>query len=341
MSPRTAGQYGSEKLGVRIAGVGHYLPEGELPNTYFETILDTSDEWITKRTGIKNRRKCNVDEGESCRVMCAGALQNALKMARMEASELDLLIIGTCTGESTVPSVACRVAAMIGCEGAGAFDITAACSGFVYSLNVAHDLIKSGSYRSIGVVGADEMSSIMDYKDRAVCVLFGDAAGAAVVRATDDTTKGMISQVMHSDGTAWKELYRPRHQWDVNPETEEKSMIVGKLQMNGRQIYKFAVSKFSEVIEETLERANMKPEDVDHFVCHQSNARILESARERFGIPEEKLYINIDRYGNTSAGSVPLCLSELWNEGRIKEGERVMLLAFGAGLTWGSSLWQL
>lgn len=325
--------------GVRIAGTGSFVPERRLTNADFEKTLDTSDEWIVQRTGIRKRRVCDPAKHESNRTMCAAALTRALADARMDASELELLIIGTCTGESTVPSVACRVTSLIGATGAGAFDVVAACSGFVYSLNVAHGMIRSGMFRTIGVVGCDEMSSILDYTDRSICVLFGDAAGAAVLRATDDPQKGLIAHAMRSNADGWADLYLPRRPGDL-PEGVG-AVKMGHLQMNGRAVYKFAVATFGDLIAETLERAGMTVADVDHFVCHQSNARILESARERFGIPPEKMYVNIDKFGNSSAGSVPLCFDQLRVAGRIKDGEVVMFVAFGAGLTWASSLWRL
>jgi 3-oxoacyl-[acyl-carrier-protein] synthase-3 len=251
--------------------------------------------------------------------------------------------MATVSGEMTCPSTACRVAARIGAGKAGAMDILAACSGFVFSLNMAHDLIRCGSYRNIGVIGCDILSQMMNYSDagRGVAILFGDAAGAAVLRPTDDPGLGIVAQSMHADGSRWGDLYMPSAQRDL-PEDADRAIVRTRcLQMNGREVYKFAVTTFVKLIEETLEKAGLTPDDVDHFVCHQSNARILESARERFGIPPEKMYVNIDRVGNTSAGSVPLCLDELRSMGRVKDGDLVMFVAFGGGLTWGSSLWQL
>ncbi len=329
------------RMGVRIAGVGHYAPENRLTNADFEKTLDTSDEWITQRTGIKERRICDPEKGESNRVMSAAALERALDDARMDAAELDCIIVGTCTFESPVPSVACRISDMLGAGRAAAFDLVAGCSGFVYALNVAHSMIASGAYRSIGVVGCDQMSSIIDYQDRSICILFGDAAGAAILRVTDDAEKGLLAQAMHADGGGWPDLHMPCRFEDIPEGVDPSSLKLGTLQMNGRSIYRFAIGTFSDLIQETLDQAGVTARQVDHFVCHQSNARILEAARERFGLPEEKLYINIDRYGNTSAGSVPLCLSELREMGRIKDGDLVMMVAFGAGLTWASSLWRI
>jgi 3-oxoacyl-[acyl-carrier-protein] synthase-3 len=305
--------------------------------------MDTSDEWIRQRTGIAERRVVDLSRGECTSSLCEQALRGALADAKMDASQLDLIIVATVTGEMTCPSTACRIAAGVGAGAAAAFDLLAACSGFVFSLNIASDLIRAGSHRTIGLVGCDVLSPLMDYSDRGrgVAILFGDAAGAAIVRATDDTSKGLIAQVMHADGSRWRDLYIPAAQRDFPAGTDITHVRNRCLQMSGREVYKFAVSTFGDLIQETLDKAGISAEDVDHYICHQSNARILESARERFGIPHSKLYVNIDRTGNTSAGSIPVCLDELRGMGRIKDGQVVMFVAFGGGLTWASSLWQV
>jgi len=331
------------RLGVRLAGTGSCLPESRLTNAELTLVMETSDEWIRQRTGIAERRVIDASKGESTTTLCAGSLQAALRSAGMEASELDLIIVATVTGEMVCPSTACRVAGMIGAGSAGAFDLAAACSGFVFAINTAHDLIRSGSYRSIGVVGCDVLSPVMNYTDagRGVAILFGDAAGAVVLRATDDAGKGIVAQSMHADGTRWHDLFLPMAQRDYPTNADPATTRTRCLHMNGREVYKFAVTTFCDLIQETLTKAGVSADAVDHYICHQSNARILESARERFGIPKEKMYVNIDRIGNSSAGSVPLCLDELRQQGKVNEGEVVMFVAFGGGLTWGASLWQL
>ncbi|MGD9692600.1 MAG: beta-ketoacyl-ACP synthase III [Phycisphaerales bacterium] len=342
--PARAGARGAGErraIGVRIAGTGSCVPPGKMTNADFEKILDTSDEWIVQRTGIRERRKCDVEKGEGTLWMSATALRRALDDARIEAKDLDLVILATVTNQMVCPATACRVAAEVGAVGAGAFDLAAACSGFVYSINLAHEMIRGGVHRRIGVIGCDHMSSILDYTDRGVAILFGDGAGAAVLSATDDTSKGVIAQAMHADGSGWKDLYLPRTKWDYPEGTEPDLDKLNVLHMNGREVFKFAVRTFGDLIQETLEKAGLKPEDVHHYICHQSNARILEASRERFGLPEDRLYVNIDRYGNTSAGSVPICLDEVRRSGRVKEGELVLMVAFGGGLTWGSSLWRV
>ncbi len=331
------------RRGVRIAGSGSYLPDRRVTNADLEKVMDTTDEWIVQRTGIRERRIIDRDKGETTRTICTAALQRALADAKMQATDLDLIIVATVSMEMACPSTACRVAETIGAGNAGAFDLTAACCGFVYSLNIAHELIRGGTYGTIGVIGCDVLTPVVEYSTagRGCAILFGDAAGAAVVRATDDLDKGILAQAMHSDGKGWKHLYIPRRLEDFPPGVDPDPKKLGLMQMNGREVFKFAVITFCDLIAETLEKAGLKADDVDHFICHQSNARILEAARERFGIPHEKLYVNIDRVGNTSAGSVPLCFDELKMSGRVKEGQVVMFVAFGGGLTWASSLWQL
>jgi 3-oxoacyl-[acyl-carrier-protein] synthase III len=330
-----------EPVGVRIVGTGHHAPDWVLTNRDLETFMDTSDEWITQRTGIRQRHVCDPSKGESTTWLCTQALQKALDDARVDASELDLLIIASVTGEMTCPATSCRVAANVGAGHAGAFDLLAACSGFVYGTNIAADMIRVGTYKTIAVVGCDVMSRVVDYENRAVAVLFGDSAGAAILQATDDVSRGKIASAMHADGSKWNDLYLPESPLDCPPGTDFSQTSMHALQMNGREVYKFAVGTFADLIEQTLTRANIEAEEVDMFVCHQSNARMLEAARKRFGIPEEKLYVNIDRYGNCSAGSVPVAFNELREAGKCQPGDLVMFVAFGGGLTWSSALWRL
>jgi 3-oxoacyl-[acyl-carrier-protein] synthase III len=329
--------------GVRIAGTGSALPERRLTNADLEKVMDTSDEWIYQRTGIRERRIIDASKGEGCTSLSTAAVQRALADAGLKATDLDFIILSTVSMEMTCPSTSCRIAELIGAGTAGAMDLTAACCGWVYGLNVAHDLIRGGSYNTIAVIGCDVLTPLMEYTNewRGTAILFGDAAGAAILKATDDASKGLIAQSMHSDGSGWKHLYIPRKARDFPPEVDPAGKPMGKMYMAGREVFKFAVGTFSDLIAQTLEKAGLKAEDVDHYICHQSNARILEAARERFGIPPEKMYVNIDRIGNTSAGSVPLCLDELRAAGRVKEGQVVMFVAFGGGLTWAASLWQI
>ncbi len=334
---------GRRPVGVRIAGTGSALPEKRLTNADLEKVMDTSDEWIVQRTGIRERRVIDRSKGESASTLGALALQRALDDAHLAATDLDLIIVATITAEMACPCSSSLVSKIIGAGHAGAFDLNAACSGYVYGLNVAHDLIKGGAYRTIGLIGSDVLSTMMDYSNagRSTAIIFGDAAGAAVLKATDDTSKGVIAQAMHADGKGWKEIYIPRCNLDFPPGVEPDAAKFDRVQMNGASVFKFAVGTFPEVIQQTLDKAGVAPGEVDMYVCHQSNQRILAAARERFHLTEDKLYINIDRVGNTLAASVPLCLDELKRSGRVRDGNKVMFVAFGGGLTWAASLWQL
>ncbi len=332
----------SGTIGVEIAGTGRYIPKGVTTNDDFSKLIDTSDEWIVQRTGIRQRHFCDAELGETTHTISQWAPEKAIEDAGIDAAEIDLLILATVTGEMRCPATACRVASDVGAVNAGAFDLLAACSGFVYGMNLANSLIRTGSMKTIAVVGCDVMSRVLDMQNRSVAVLFGDSAGAAIVRATDDASMGMRIGSMKANGSGWKELFIPERVCDLPESVDESSITkMGTLQMNGREVYKFAVGTFPQLIADTLERGNVTVDDVDMFVCHQSNARMLESARERFGIPKEKMYVNIDRYGNCSAGSVPVCLDELRKSDQGKPGDLVMFVAFGGGLTWSSLLWQL
>lgn len=336
--------------GVTITSTGHYLPSQVLTNADLERCMDTSDEWIVQRTGIRERRV--AAEGESVSIMAANAAAGALRQAGLTAADLDLTIVATVGAEMGCPSAACLVLDQLdrrhglGHGPGGAFDITAACSGFVYALNVAHDLIRGGAYRTAMVIGAEKLTDTQEYntRGRGTSIIFGDGAGAAILRAVDDPALGVLAQAMHSDGTRWNDLFIPEREPRDFPgghRAEGDEQPLGMMRMNGRGIFKFAVTTFSDLIAQTLERAGVRPEDVDQFICHQSNVRILEGARDRFGIPHHKMAINIDRVGNTSAASVPILLDELRSQGRVHPGQKVMFVAFGGGLTWTSSLWQL
>ncbi len=337
------GRMGAARRGVRLVGTGSALPSKTLTNADLEKMMSTSDEWIVQRTGIHTRNIIDKDKGESTSVLAARALQKALADARLGADDLDVIVVSTMTSEMRCPPTACLVANMIKATRAGAFDLNAACCGFVFGMNVVHDLLRCGSYNTIALVGADCLSTLMDYSDfgRGTAIIFGDAAGAAIFKATDDARLGILAQSIHADGERWKEIYIPEEDRDFPPGTAPDPRQIGHVYMNGAGVFKFAVGTFPDLIQETLDKAGLKASDVDMFVCHQSNARILSAARERFGLTEDKLYVNIDRVGNTVAASVPLCLDELRQAGRVREGMKVMFLGFGGGLTWGSSLWQL
>ena len=327
--------------GTRLIGTGSATPDGILTNADLEKILDTSDEWIQQRTGIKQRRVVDQTKGESTVSICCDALEDAIKNTGVDPDDIDLIICATCTQQMSCPSVACRAAERIGATRAAAFDLAAACSGFVYALNTADSLIRLGRYKTIAVIGGDAMSTVMDYNDRSVAILFGDAAGAAILTQDENPERGSIKQIMGADGRGWECLYLPRKAIDV-PECDKDNPIeLGMLRMNGREVFKFAVKKFQHVIEQTLSEAGIGIDDVAQLICHQSNLRIIESAREKLGIEKDRVYVNIDRVGNSSAGSIGLCLDELNQAGRIKEGDLILLAAFGGGMTWASSLWRV
>lgn len=327
-------------IGVRMAGVGSAAPERVVTNTDLARHVATSDEWILQRTGIERRHFCTPGR-ESEFTLARDAMQRALDDAGMTGSDLDLLIHASVTMEMVCPSNACRIASAIGATPAGAFDLVAACSGFVYGLNIADTMIRCGRARTVGVIGCDALSSIIDFEDRSVSILFGDGAGAAVLTADADPDRGCLYQTMGADGDGWPSLYLPRRPEDVPRGHEDHPARIGTLRMNGREVYKFAVNKFREVIEDALERTGLRVDDVAQFVCHQSNLRIIESAMEKVGLPPAKVHVNINEYGNTSAGSVGLVLDEVRRAGRVGPGDVVVFVAFGAGLTWASSVWRM
>lgn len=329
--------------GVELAGTGIALPQREVTNAALESVMDTSDEWIAQRTGIRARRVSQAELGENTTALATAALRAALADAGVPAEQLDLVICATMTPDMPTPGVSAVAAHRVGATGAGAFDLSAACSGFVFALNTAHALISTGWYRTVALVGADRLTQFIEFttRGRATAVLFGDAAGAVILRASDNPHQGLVAQTMHSDGGGARHLYIPTSPHDARDYGDDTGLPMGQLRMHGSSVFRFAVSTFPQLIADTLEQADLAPEDIDHYICHQSNLRILEAARERFGIPQEKLRVNIDRYGNTVAASVPLVFHELRSEGRIAPGELVMFLGFGAGLTWGSSLWRI
>jgi 3-oxoacyl-[acyl-carrier-protein] synthase-3 len=326
--------------GVRVVGAGSAVPERRLTNADLEQLIDTSNEWIVQRTGILERRVVDPNK-ESTRTLGTLALTRALDNAGMQASELDLVILGSVTSEMTCPSTACMIVGDIGATPAGSFDLVAACCGFVYTANVADSLIRSGRYRAIGIIGCDTLSTIVDYTDRGVCILFGDGAGAAVLVRDEDPTIGCIYQTMNSDSKMWDSLYIPRRPQDVPPGHEACESELGMLRMNGREVYKFAINKFREVIEDALAKTGLGVDDISQFICHQSNLRIIEAAKEKLGLPDDKVFVNIDRFGNCSGGSVGLCFDQLWQSGKVKHGDNIVMCAFGGGLTWASGVWKL
>ncbi len=324
--------------GVRLVGTGSYVPERVLTNGDFEKIVDTSDEWITSRTGIKERRIAPPDVPTS--ELAFRAAERALESAALAAADLDTLIVATVTGDQPFPSTACHVQARLGATGAAAFDVGAACSGFLYGLSVGTGLVASGIKKNALVIGVESLTKIVDYTDRNTCVLFGDAAGAAVLMPTENGERGILAACTKSDGTLSHLLEQPAGgtRFGVSHETIDARLHF--LRMRGNETFKIAVRNMTEIAVEALERAGKKPADLDLLVPHQANIRIIEAVARGLDFPMEKVMVNIDRYGNTSSASVPLALDEAHRTGRIHSGDLVEMVAFGGGMTWGAVVVQ-
>ena len=321
-----------------ITGTGSYVPEKRLTNEDLAKRVETTDEWIVQRTGIRERRIAAADE--TAAGLGSHAATRALRAARLEAKDLDLIICATITPEMVTPSTACFIAASLGLDSTPAYDMNAACSGFVYALDQAAAFIESGRCRNVLVVGAETVSRIVDWTDRTTCILFGDGAGAAVLRATDDPDRGLLYSETHSDGGGWELLHcGPGSRQPIS----DRLVAAGGqfIKMRGREVFKFAVSKLNDVTDATFAKTGFTPDDVKLVIPHQMNARIITALIERLKMPVEKVAINIDRYGNTSAASIPIALDEAIREGRCGEGDLILFLGVGAGLTWASALMRL
>lgn len=325
----------SQVFGAKIAGTGSCLPEKRLTNEDLSRLVDTNDEWIVQRTGIKERRIAG--DGESTATLATTAARRALESAGIEAKDLDLIVCGTITPEMHFPSTACFVAAALGLNSTPAFDVSAACSGFLYALEIGGNFIRTGRYRNVLVIGAETLSRITDYKDRASCILFGDGAGAVILQPTKEANRGILYSSLHADGHGWEFLCcKPGSRFPI-----EESTLTNRqqfMQIKGREVYKFAVTRFEELIEDAMRKCELTPDQIDLVIPHQSNRRIIDSATEKLGLPPEKVFVNIDKYGNTSAASVPIALDEAWRTGRVKPGHLIIFVAFGAGLTWANAV---
>jgi len=321
---------------VIIAGTGSFVPERVLSNADLEKMVDTSDEWIITRTGIRERRI--AEDGMASSDLAEIASRRALESAGVSAEELDLVIVCTITPDTILPSCACWLQERIGAKNAGAFDITAACSGFIYGLSVASNFIKAGAARLALVVGSECLSKITDYTDRTSCILFGDGAGAAVLRSTENGERGILDFILGADGSGGELMILPAGGSRIPATHRSIDERLHYMKIRGREVFKFAVLKMVELVKASVERVGMSTRDIKLVIPHQVNTRILRSAAEKLGMPMEKIFINIDRYGNTSAASVPIALDEAHRAGQIGRGDLVVLVAFGGGLTWGSCL---
>ncbi len=319
---------------VVIRGTGSFVPEQTITNDHFTSYLDTSDEWILQRTGIKTRRK--VSEGESTVTMAAEACRRAIADSGCDPSDIDLLIVCTATPEMPIPSTSCILQGELGLAGAAAFDVSAACSGFVYGMVIAGQLLTTGLYKNVLVCGAEVLTSVTDYEDRATCILFGDGAGAVVMSKSPDPERGFLYNDLGADGTKWDYIWMPG---GGTREPISQKVVDERLhfmRMRGRDVYKIAVTKMQSMVDDALTACNLTPDDLSMAIMHQSNRRIIESVRTRLKLPPEKVSVNIDKYGNTSAASIGLALDEARRSGRVKEGDIVLMMAFGAGVTWAT-----
>ncbi|MFP4673255.1 MAG: beta-ketoacyl-ACP synthase III [Opitutales bacterium] len=323
---------------VIISGTGSYLPERVVTNEEMEAIVNTSDEWIRSRTGIRERRFAAPDENTSDMACAAG--ERALEAAGIGREDIDLVIVATMTPDMPFPATACLVQNKMGLRPVPAFDIQAACSGFPYALSIAAPMLQSGQYRHALVIAAEKTSPILDFQDRTTCVLFGDGAGAAILSLSDIPDAGILGSLSGSDGSEPSLLYQPAG-GSAQPASEASIRARGHfLKMNGREIFKLAVRVMGQVSLEILERFDYDTESVDLVIPHQANMRIIDSLAKRLALPMEKFHNNLDRYGNTSAASVGIALDEAFRAGRIQKGSLVLLVSFGAGLTWSATLFK-
>jgi 3-oxoacyl-[acyl-carrier-protein] synthase-3 len=319
---------------ARIVGTGSYVPERVLTNADLERMVATSDSWIVERTGIRERRI--AAPGEACSDLGTKAAERALEAAGLTAADLDLILVATCTGDSPLPSTACLIQHRLGAVRAAACDISAACCGFVYALAVGDAYVKTG-LRHILVVGAEVMSVITDWTDRSTCILFGDGAGAVVLEPADGN-RGILSSHLHSDGNLWDLICVPGGGSRIPPSDKMLADGLQYMKMKGNETFKVAVKTLEESARETLSANHLSMDDLDLYVPHQANARIIKAVADRLELPMEKVVLNMDRYGNTSAASIPLALDEAVRAARVKDGSLVMIAAFGSGLTWASAL---
>lgn len=326
-------------MNTRIIGTGYSLPAYVADNDYLATLVETSDEWIVERTGIRTR---HLVKEETTTSMAADAAKKALAGSGLSAEEIDLIIVATISGDTETPSTACRVQAELGANRAVAFDINAACSGFLYAMHVAEAFIRSGIYRNALLIGAETLSKIVDWTDRSTCVLFGDGAGAAVLQGVEQSGTdshgmecgGILSQSVGSNGSKW-EVLACEGRSNANPLCQE-TKAPGYLAMDGQEVFKFAVKTVPMCVEDALAKANVSADEVKYFVLHQANSRIIQSVAKRLRQREEKFPMNLNECGNTSAASLPILLAQLDEQGKLQRGDKLVLSGFGAGLTWGA-----
>jgi len=327
------------KCPVLIRGTGSFVPESVVTNEDFAAYLDTSDEWITQRTGIKTRHKASSDE--STVTLAAEAARRAMADAGIGPDEVGLLLVATATPEHPIPSTACVLHERLGLTGVPAFDLSAACSGLMYGMVVAASMIQTGMYDNVLVVGAEVLTRVANMEDRTTCVLFGDGAGAVVLSRSDDPERGFVYMNLGAEGTLWQTLWVPAGGSKEPASVRTVNERLHSIRMRGRELYKVAVCKMEVLIREALEATGLSPDDLAMVLPHQSNLRIIESFRNRLGLAKEKVAVNICEYGNTSAASIGLALDSARRSGKLKEGDLVLMVAFGAGVTWGTVIARL
>lgn len=321
---------------AKITGTGSAVPAKALTNADFEKFLDTSDEWITQRTGVKERRV--VGEGESASTLASEAATKAIQNAGISPDQIDLIICSTITGDMPFPATSCFVQQAIGARDCACMDLSAACSGFIYGLTTGCQFIQTGMYKKVLVIGVDVLSRVTDYTDRGSCILFGDAAGAVILEPTTEHDKGVLYNVLHADGSGWDFIHLPAGGSRTPASHQTVDARDHYIKLRGREVYKFAVEKMQWILGDCMEKCGLTVDQVDLVVPHQVNTRIIESAAEKFNLPLKKVYMNIDRFGNTSAASIPVALDEARRVGKITPGMTILLAAFGAGLTWAGSV---
>ena len=322
---------------AELVGTGSYAPVRVVSNTELSQVLDTSDQWIWDRTGIRERRVARPDESNAC--MAKAAAERALQASGMTPLDLDTIVVATCTPDRLLPSQACDLQALLGATNAAAFDVAAACTGFMYGLNVAEGLVAAEQARTVLVVASEKLTTIMDWTDRTTAVLFGDGAGAAIVRPST-TGRGILSTYMKSDGTLADLLHRPGGGAAHPPDEQMLKDRSHLIRMAGREVFKAAVLTMADACDTALERAGLSAGDIDLLNPHQANIRIIEATAKHAGLPMDKVFVNVDRYGNTSAASVAIALDEAVRTARLTRGMKVMFVAFGAGFTWASMVLQ-
>ena len=328
----------SKEIVAMLTGTGHAVPERVLTNRQLAEMVDTSDEWIRTRTGIVERHIADDNKGTSD--YAALAAKEALEEANLAPEELDLILLGTVTPDMYFPSAACFLQNKIGAVNAAALDISAACSGFLYGLTLAEGMIAAGKYKNILVIGAELLSRVTDWTDRATCVLFGDGAGAAVLQPSDGE-RGIIGSYIKSDGRLWQLLNMPGGGSLLPPAKAAEDPAPFHIKMEGREVFRHAVTLMGESAVHVMKAEGITGEDLDLFIPHQANLRIIQAIAKRLNIPDKKVYVNLDKYGNTSAASIPIALNEARKNGRIKPGNLILTAAFGAGFTWSSVLFRM